>query len=57
MKEDGNSDYTGNVDDDRELRLISDVFTLVVKQGDITKETTDAIANSTNERLDLSQGI
>ncbi len=44
-------------DDDGELRLTSDVFTLVVKQGDITVETTDAIVNSTNADLDLSQGV
>ncbi len=51
---------TGDSDDgsdDRELRLTSDVFTMVVKQGDITMETTDAIVNSTNAELDLTQGI
>ncbi len=43
--------------DDGGLRLTSDVLTLVVKQGDITIETTDAIVNSTNAELDLTQGI
>ena len=28
-----------------------------LSEGDLTKETTDAIVNSTNERLDLSIGI
>jgi len=30
---------------------------VTVVHGDITKETTDVIVNSTNENLDLSKGI
>ncbi len=43
-------------EDDGELRMTSDIFTLVVKQGDITTETTDAIVNNTNAKFDLGQG-
>lgn len=31
-------------------------ITLVIQKGDITKEKTDAIVNSSNEELDLSKG-
>lgn len=32
-------------------------LSVLVEKGDITKETTDAIVNSTDETLDLSTGI
>ncbi|XP_066277271.1 protein mono-ADP-ribosyltransferase PARP14-like isoform X2 [Branchiostoma lanceolatum] len=39
-----------------ELQMFIGDLTLNVRKGDLTKETTDCIVNSTNEQLDLTRG-
>ncbi|CAH1257858.1 PARP14 [Branchiostoma lanceolatum] len=39
-----------------ELQMFIGDLTLNVRRGDLTKETTDCIVNSTNEQLDLTRG-
>uniref|UniRef100_C3Y6H4 Poly [ADP-ribose] polymerase n=1 Tax=Branchiostoma floridae TaxID=7739 RepID=C3Y6H4_BRAFL len=39
-----------------ELQMFIGDLTLNIRKGDLTKETTDCIVNSTNEQLDLTRG-
>lgn len=47
----------GNKGSANKTSLKIGTLSLIIQQGDITKETTDAIANGTNESLDLTSGI